>query len=60
MSDEKIYNVRVLCQNQLLLHITGERQTVIETALRVCLDSAKPWNARMNPMFNIEVYEVNP
>lgn len=37
--EEKIYSVRVIYENKLLLQITGERSTVIETALRVCLEN---------------------
>lgn len=50
---EPLYNcsVKHYADNQTLLHITGSRETVINTALRVILDSAPNWNSPNTPGF---------
>ena len=60
MTDEDLYVLRVetIAEHRQLLQITGTRETVIEVALRVMLDSAGPWNARLRPMFQVDVYKV--
>lgn len=59
---ESLYSVQVESMNdhRLLLNITGKRETVINAAMRVILDSAPRWNEfmRMRPTFGITVSEI--
>lgn len=59
---EPLYNVRVESNHDhgLLLQVVGKRETVLDAALRVCLDSAPTWDTRnwISPMFSIHVQEI--
>lgn len=62
MVDADLYrlNVELVPNRQHLINITGSRETVIDVALRVILDSAPAWNeyAGYRPLFSIDCYKV--
>lgn len=64
MSAEPLYVVSVedMRSRGELLRMTGSRDVVIETALRVIVDCAPTWNANefARPTFGITISEVKP
>ena len=62
MSAEPLYSVQVNGPDRgLLIQVTGRRETVIEAALNVILDSAPYWDESHTwprPMFTVDVQRV--
>lgn len=61
--NESLYSVRVYTYREQLLQMVGSRETVVEAALRVILDSAPPWQAGPrggfnSPMFSVDVQKI--